>query len=60
MPMILWAYPREFKDKSSASQNLNNPNEFTYPYYGSMVYWAGLQKDMLSLMMHLFQLLEKI
>ena len=41
MPMILWAYPREFKDKSSASQNLNNPNEFTYPYYGSMVYWAA-------------------
>ena len=32
---------REFKDKSSASQNLNNPNEFTYPYYGSMVYWAA-------------------
>ncbi len=40
MPMILWAYPREFKDKDSASQNLNNPNEFTYPYYGSMVYWV--------------------
>ena len=40
MPMIMWAYPREFKDKSSAGQNTNNPNEFTYPYYGSMVYWA--------------------
>mgnify|MGYP000029141536 FL=1 len=40
MPMILWAYPREFKDKNSASQNLNNPNEFTNPYYGSMVYWV--------------------
>ncbi len=40
MPMILWAYPREFKDKSSAGQNTNNPNEFTYPYYGSMVYWV--------------------
>ena len=40
MPMILWAYPREFKDKNSASQNINNPNEFTYPYYGSMVYWV--------------------
>ena len=40
MPMIMWAYPREFKDKSSASQNTNNPNEFTYPYYGSMVYWV--------------------
>jgi len=40
MPMILWAYPREFKDKNSASQNLNNPNEFINPYYGSMVYWV--------------------
>jgi dipeptidyl aminopeptidase/acylaminoacyl peptidase len=39
MPMILWAYPQEFKDKSSASQNTQNPNEFTYPYYGSPVYW---------------------
>ncbi|MEN8187798.1 MAG: prolyl oligopeptidase family serine peptidase [Bacteroidota bacterium] len=40
MPMIMWAYPTEFKDKSSASQNTQNPNEFTYPYYGSMVYWV--------------------
>lgn len=40
MPMILWAYPAEFKDKSSAGQNTNNPNEFTYPYYGSMIYWV--------------------
>lgn len=39
MPMILWAYPREFKDKASAGQNTQNPNEFTYPYYGSPVYW---------------------
>jgi len=40
MPMILWAYPTEFKDKASASQNTKNPNEFTYPYYGSMIYWV--------------------
>ena len=39
-PMILWAYPREFKDKNSASQNTTNPNEFIYPYYGSPVYWV--------------------
>ena len=39
-PMILWAYPREFKDKSSAAQNTQNPNKFTYPYYGSPVYWV--------------------
>ena len=42
LPMILWAYPEEFKDKNSASQNTNNPNRFTYPYYGSMLYWVML------------------
>ncbi len=31
MPMILWAYPREFKDKNNAGQNTTNPNEFIYP-----------------------------
>lgn len=40
MPMILWAYPREFKDKNSASQSTTNPNEFIYPYYGSPIYWV--------------------
>lgn len=40
MPMLLWAYPREFKDKNSASQNTTNPNEFIYPYYGSPIYWV--------------------
>ena len=39
-PMILWAYPREYKDKSSAGQNTSNSNEFTYPYYGSPIYWV--------------------
>lgn len=39
-PMILWAYPREFKDKSSAGQNTQNPNSFTYPWYGSPIYWV--------------------
>lgn len=40
-PMLLWAYPREFKDKNSASQSTSNPNEFTYPYYGSPIYWVA-------------------
>ncbi|SDB47034.1 Dipeptidyl aminopeptidase/acylaminoacyl peptidase [Flavobacteriaceae bacterium MAR_2010_188] len=39
-PMVMWAYPREFKDKNSASQNTTNPNEFIYPYYGSPIYWV--------------------
>jgi len=38
-PMIMWAYPREYKDKSSAGQTTSNSNEFTYPYYGSPLYW---------------------
>jgi len=40
MPMIMWAYPQEFKDKNSAGQNNQNSNEFTFPYYGSPVYWV--------------------
>ncbi|CAL2064203.1 alpha/beta hydrolase family protein [Tenacibaculum sp. 190524A05c] len=40
MPMILWAYPEEYKDKKSASQSTSNSNTFTYPYYGSMIYWV--------------------
>ena len=40
MPMILWAYPREYKDQASAAQNTSNPNKFTYPYYGSPIYWV--------------------
>jgi dipeptidyl aminopeptidase/acylaminoacyl peptidase len=40
-PMILWAYPREYKDKNSASQVTSSANEFTYPYYGSPIYWVN-------------------
>ncbi|MBC9795303.1 S9 family peptidase [Sinomicrobium weinanense] len=40
LPMILWAYPREYKDKNSAAQTTANPNAFTFPYYGSPVYWV--------------------
>ena len=38
-PMVMWAYPQEFKDKSSAGQNTKSSNEFTYPWYGSPIYW---------------------
>ncbi|MFC6858670.1 alpha/beta hydrolase family protein [Zunongwangia atlantica] len=41
LPMIMWAYPREYKDKNSASQNTSNANDFTYPYYGSPIYWVN-------------------
>lgn len=40
LPLLIWAYPEEFKDASSASQSTHNPNEFTFPSYGSFVYWA--------------------
>ncbi len=40
LPLLIWAYPAEYKDKSSAGQSNQNPNEFTFPYYGSFVYWV--------------------
>ncbi len=40
LPLLIWAYPEEFKDKASAGQSKANPNEFTFPYYGSFVYWV--------------------
>lgn len=40
LPLLIWAYPAEYKDKSSAGQVTTNPNEFTFPYYGSFVYWV--------------------
>lgn len=41
LPLLIWAYPTEYKDKNSAGQTAANPNEFTFPYYGSFVYWAA-------------------
>jgi len=40
LPLLIWAYPAEYKDKNSAGQTTANPSEFTYPYYGSFVYWV--------------------
>jgi dipeptidyl aminopeptidase/acylaminoacyl peptidase len=40
LPLLIWAYPTEYKDKNSAGQSTQNPNAFTFPYYGSFVYWA--------------------
>ena len=38
-PMVMWAYPEEFKDKSTAGQVTSSPNEFVYPWYGSPIFW---------------------
>lgn len=40
LPLLIWAYPEEYKDKNTAGQNTKNANDFTYPYYGSFVYWV--------------------
>ena len=40
LPMIMWAYPREYKDASTAGQVTTSPHSFTYPSYGSMIYWV--------------------
>ncbi|WP_410879444.1 prolyl oligopeptidase family serine peptidase [Myroides sp. DW712] len=40
LPLLIWAYPTEYKDKHSAGQVTSNSNEFTFPYYGSFVYWV--------------------
>jgi len=40
LPMILWAYPREYKDASTAGQVTSSPHTFTSPYYGSPVFWV--------------------
>lgn len=40
LPMILWAYPREYKDRNTASQSTSNPNKFVAPNYGSPIFWV--------------------
>lgn len=40
LPLIMWAYPREFKDKNSASQVTTSANRFIYPSYGSPIFWV--------------------
>lgn len=40
LPLIMWAYPAEYKDKQSAGQVTTSANEFIYPYYGSPIYWV--------------------
>ncbi|NND05954.1 MAG: S9 family peptidase [Saprospiraceae bacterium] len=40
LPVLMWAYPREFKSKSAASQVRNSPYEFLRLYPGSPVFWA--------------------
>lgn len=41
LPLLIWAYPTEYKDKNTAGQNTQNPNDFTFPSYGSFIYWVN-------------------
>lgn len=41
LPLLIWAYPREYKDRATAGQSTANPNAFTFPSYGSFVYWVA-------------------
>ena len=40
LPMLMWAYPREYKDKSSAGQITSSPYQFTHPSFGSPIFWV--------------------
>lgn len=40
LPMIMWAYPTEFKDANAAGQVKDSPHKYNRPFYGSPLYWA--------------------
>lgn len=41
LPMLMWAYPVEYKNKEQAGQIKESPHMFTQLFYGSPVYWAA-------------------
>lgn len=41
LPLLIWAYPAEFKDKDSAGQSKHNENQFTFPSAASFIYWVA-------------------
>jgi dipeptidyl aminopeptidase/acylaminoacyl peptidase len=40
LPVLLWAYPREFKSADAAGQVKNSPHEFTRINWGSPIFWV--------------------
>ncbi|SEK18567.1 S9 family peptidase [Parapedobacter koreensis] len=40
LPMLMWAYPREFKTAAAASQIKGSPYRFTRIAWGSPIYWV--------------------
>ena len=41
LPMLMWAYPEEHKDKNTASQVTASKHDFVYPWYGSPIFWVN-------------------
>lgn len=40
LPVLMWAYPREYKSKDDAGQVQGSPYEFVRLYWGSPLYWV--------------------
>ena len=40
LPLLIWAYPAEYKDKNSAGQNDKTLTNLHFPSYGSFIYWV--------------------
>lgn len=40
LPMLMWAYPREYKDPSTAGQIRTSPHRFMRVNYGSPIFWV--------------------
>lgn len=40
LPVLMWAYPREYKSADAASQVRNSPYEFLRISYGSPLFWV--------------------
>jgi len=40
LPVLIWAYPIEYKSAADASQVRGSKNTFTRPFYGSPVLWV--------------------
>ena len=41
LPVIMWAYPDEFKSKDAAGQVTGSPFQFIRLYYGSPLFWVA-------------------
>jgi dipeptidyl aminopeptidase/acylaminoacyl peptidase len=41
LPMLMWAYPREFKDTKAAGQVKDSPHKFIRIFYGSPLFWVN-------------------